>query len=296
MISAWGVSALTKHSQSLDFLAHPEQLKLITNIILHNLWLMSKQPKRRLREIQAMTSIKIEPKLGAESFSCAHCNAVAHHDWFSLFLKPEDDPAEIIVHTLEAAMLAKNKENYELINGLKHNVLTYEYQEPPRTLKVKLMNLYVSRCYSCRGFAIWVRDQLVFPIREGPPDIIEGDFKEVIEGNSKKAEEHKTADDIEEAAAIVNRFPDGAAALIRVCIRKMMPLLEQSGKKLDDHIFSLVHKGLEVEIQQSMDRRHVLRQNPLKPTQFDEERSEAATRMFDSLKEILKGLKKGDEK
>ena len=73
-----------------------------------------------------------------------------------------------------------------------------------------------------------------------------------------------------------------------------MPLLEQSGKNLDDNISSLVHKGLEVEIQQSMDLRHVLRQNSLKPTQFDEERSEAATRMFDSLKEILKGLKKGE--
>jgi hypothetical protein len=242
-----------------------------------------------------MASIKIEPKLGAESFSCPHCNAVAHHDWFSLFLKPEDDPTEIIVHTLEAAMLAKNKENYELIKDLKHNVLTYEYQEPPRTLKVKLVNLYVSRCYSCRGFAIWVRDQLVFPIREGRSDIIGGDFKEIIEGNSKKAEEVKTADDIEEAKAIVNRFPDGAAALIRVCIRKMMPLLEQSGKNLDDNIFSLVHKGLEVEIRQSMGLRHVPRQNPLRPPQFHEEGSEPATKMFDSLKEILKRLKKDDE-
>ena len=243
-----------------------------------------------------MASQETEPKLGVESFSCPHCNAVAHHDWFSLFLKPEDDPTEIIVHTLEAAMLAKNKENYDLIKDLKHNVLTYEYQEPPRTLKVKLVNLYVSRCYSCRGFAIWVRDQLVFPIRKGPSDIIEGDFKEVIEGNSKRAEEHKTADDIEEAAAIVNRFPDGAAALIRVCIRKMMPLLEQSGKNLDDNISSLVHKGLEVEIQQSMDLRHVLRQNSLKPTQSDEEGSEAATKMFNSLKEILKRLKIDNEK
>jgi hypothetical protein len=248
-----------------------------------------------------MASQEIELKLGAESFSCPHCNAVAHHDWFSLFLKPEN-ATEVVVLTLEAAMLAKGEEGDELIERLKDNVLTYEYQEAPRTLKVKLVNLYVSRCYSCKGFAIWVRDRLVFPIRgEEPPDIIEGDFKEVIEedfteaieGYSKEVEEDKTANDIKEATAILNRFPEGAAALIRVCIRRMMPLLEQSGKNLDDNIFSLVHKGLEVEIQQSMNLRQVLRQNPLRP--FDEEGSEAATMMFDSLKEILKRLKKDDE-
>ena len=74
-------------------------------------------------------------------------------------------------------MLAKNKENYELVKHLKHNVLTYEYQEPPRTLKVKLVNLYVSRVIVA-GALQYGWDQLVFPIREGRSDIIEGDFKE----------------------------------------------------------------------------------------------------------------------
>jgi hypothetical protein len=243
-----------------------------------------------------MASKEIKPKLGAESFSCPHCNAVTHHDWFSLFLKPEN-ATEVVVLTLEAAMLAKSKEGDELIERLKDNVLTYEYQEHPQTLKVKLVNLHVSRCYSCKGFAIWERDRLVFPIRgKEPPDIIEGDFKEVIEGDFTEIEEDKTADDIQEATAILNRSPRGATALIRICIRKMMPLLEQSGKNLHDNISSLVGKGLEFEIQQSMDLRQVLRQNPLKPTHFDEEGSETATRMFASLKEILKRLKNDDEK
>jgi hypothetical protein len=60
----------------------------------------------------------IEPKLGAESFLCPHCNAVAHHDWFSLFLKPEN-ATEVVVLTLEAAMLAKSEEGDELIERLK---------------------------------------------------------------------------------------------------------------------------------------------------------------------------------
>jgi hypothetical protein len=125
---------------------------------------------------------------------------------------------------------------------------------------------------------------------------MEGDFKEAIEGDFKEIDEDKTADDIQEATEILNRFPKGAAALIRMSMLKMMPLLEQSGKNLDDNISSLVRKGLEVEIQESMDLRQVLRQNPLKPTQLVEEGSETATRMFASLKEILKSLKNDDEK
>jgi hypothetical protein len=153
-----------------------------------------------------VASQEVKPKLGSESFSCPHCNAVAHHDWFSLFLKPEN-ATEVVILTLEAAMLAKSEKRDELIERLKDNVLTYEYQEPPRTLKVKLVNLYVSRCYSCKGFAIWVRDQLVFPISgKESPNIIEADFKEVEE------EPDKTADDMQESTAILNRSPKATTA------------------------------------------------------------------------------------
>jgi len=100
--------------------------------------------------------------------------------------------------------------------------------------------------------------------------MMEGDFKEVIDGDFKQVED-KITDDIQEATAILKRSPKGAAALIRQCIRKMKPLLEQTGKNLDDNISSLVRKGLEVEIQESMDLRQMIRQNPLKPTKFVEE-------------------------
>jgi hypothetical protein len=48
-----------------------------------------------------MASHDVEPQLGAESFSCPHCNTVAHQDWYSLFLRPEN-AAEVRVLTSEA--------------------------------------------------------------------------------------------------------------------------------------------------------------------------------------------------
>ena len=250
-----------------------------------------------------MTSHDVEPQLGAESFSCPHCNAVAQQAWFSLFLKPEN-ATDVVVLTLEAAMLLKGEDNgtnesEQFLRQLKDNVLTYEYQNPPRTLKAKLVNLHVSRCYNCKGFALWVRDRLVFPGRaeEGPHIIeIEGhveepsaDVQEPADVEESTGHVEERVEDFEEAAAILNKFPRGAAALTRICIQKMMPLLKETGKDLDENISSLVRKGLQVEIQQAMDVLQVLGQGPVELTQFNSrEEKEAALKLFDSVKAILK--------
>jgi hypothetical protein len=64
------------------------------------------------------TVIAQEPQLGAESFSCPHCNAIGHHDWFSLFLKPEN-ATDVVVLTLEAVMLAKVEDSDQFVQRLK---------------------------------------------------------------------------------------------------------------------------------------------------------------------------------
>jgi hypothetical protein len=67
------------------------------------------------------------------------------------------------------------------------------------------------------------------------------------------------------ASHILNKFPRGAAALTRVCIQNMMPLLKENAKNLDENISSLVRKGLEVEIQLAMDVLQVVRKNRRPP-------------------------------
>jgi len=78
----------------------------------------------------------------------------------------------------------------------------------------------------------------------------------------------------------------------------MMPLLKNTGKNLDENISSLVGKGLEVEIRQAMDVLQVIRKNPVQENHIDLRAETAmATRMFESLKEILERrmLKNSDE-
>jgi hypothetical protein len=110
--------------------------------------------------------------------------------------------------------------------------------------------------------------------------------EEPIEEAGGEIEE--SAEDFEEAAAILNKSPDGAAALMRICIQNMLPLLKQEGRELDDNISSLVRKGIEVEIQQSMDALQVLRKTPFQQShnRFNEDR-ETATKFVKLLNGIL---------
>jgi hypothetical protein len=225
-----------------------------------------------------INSLQVQPRLGAEAFSCPHCNAVAHQDWYSLFLKPENvtevqvlTPESVTVSTLREGEGERDsiKEIDQLVERLKTNELTYHYQKYSQSLKVKMANLHISNCHDCNGFSIWVADRLVFPLNvERTPELVEEDFQE--------------------AAAILNRFPREAAALMRVCIQKLVPLLTQEGNNLNQYMSSLVRKGLEVEIQQAMEVLQVLRNEPEQPatlkTQPDKE---IAIRFFDSLKSIL---------
>jgi hypothetical protein len=76
----------------------------------------------------------IEPRLGAESFSCPYCNTVAHQDWYSLFLRMENS-TEVHVLTPETAKTLRQgeaqqdnvKEIDRFIERLKQNQLTYQY-------------------------------------------------------------------------------------------------------------------------------------------------------------------------
>ena len=163
-----------------------------------------------------------------------------------------------------------------------------------------MLNLHVSRCYNCKGFTVWVRDRLVFPVRGDEPAeiVVEGEFEEVEEHVEEDGEDQEVSEDFEEAAAILNKFPRGAAALTRVCIQNMMPLLKENAKNLDENISSLVRKGLEVEIQQAMDALQVVRKNPSQTTEVDlKEENEAAKIFLTSLRQILKRrmLKTHDE-
>ena len=100
-------------------------------------------------------------------------------------------------------------------------------------------------------------------------------------------------EDFEEAAAFLNRSPRGVATLIHLCVHKLMPLLTESGKIVDNEIASLIRRELAVKIQEEIDllRRINTGEIDLKGGKVME------TKLFDFLKQVVerRTLKKQPE-
>ena len=129
-----------------------------------------------------------------------------------------------------------------------------------------LNNLWISKCFNCDGIAIWFCDRLLHPQRgEAPP------------ANPDLPVEIRH--DYDEASAILELSPRGAAALIRLAIQKLCMELGKPGKNINEDIGALVSDGLSPKIQQALDYVRVVGNNAVHPGQIDlsDNRATAAT-------------------
>jgi hypothetical protein len=141
------------------------------------------------------------------------------------------------------------------VKRLKENTLTYQYAEY-LSADWEFVNFYVNACYSCNGFSVWVGRDLVYPVSVS-----------VIEAHEMMPAPIKA--DFDEAGAILNDSPRGAAALARLCIQKLVIELGGDGNNLNADIAELVKKGLEVEVQQALDVVRVIGNNAVHPGTID---------------------------
>jgi hypothetical protein len=188
----------------------------------------------------------VVPSLGAASFSCPHCGALAHQSWLSVWAKSyplgiKPNPSTIgnmitsqssIDRTIKAATMKAESAN------------------------IAISNVFLSCCFSCKNYSIWLANEFIHPQQksnllphEDMPENVKADF--------------------EEAAAIVDRSPRGAAAILRLAIQKLMRDLGEKGKNLNDDIASLVKKGLEPSIQRALDVVRVIGNNAVHPGEID---------------------------
>ena len=132
-----------------------------------------------------------------------------------------------------------------------------------------------SICAHCARWCFWFDGKMIVP-SEAPVEPQHPDLPEncVAEYN--------------EAREIFARSPRAAAALLRLCIQKLMPHLGEEGKNINSDIKDLVAKGLPVMVQQALDYCRVVGNNAVHPGEIEiNDTPDIAQRLFDMINFIV---------
>ena len=136
-------------------------------------------------------------------------------------------------------------------------------------------------CTNCKNFSLWSYDAesstgvLIFPLSVVAPECSE-DVPVDCRG------------DFEEARQICGKSPRGAAALLRLCLQKLLVHLGGAGKNIDDDIKMLVSKGLDPHIQQALDVVRVTGNNAVHPLEMNlEDDEDSVLVLFDMINLIV---------
>ena len=144
--------------------------------------------------------------------------------------------------------------------------------------EVLKQNWTIAKCDYCNDYSIWLDSQIIHP-KQIP----------VVPPNEDLNEDIRK--DYLEAAQILNDSPRAAAALLRLALQKLCVQLGEQGKDINTDIGNLVEKGLNIEIQQSLDALRITGNHAVHPGEIDmQENPETARKLFDLMNFIAEKM------
>jgi hypothetical protein len=219
------------------------------------------------------------PSISGTAFECPHCGAFTTQEWYDLYISKisedtkvpfvPDDSTRVRIEADKELDDDKRKELVLFVESAKAGLVVALEDKETQYLRKKLFSLFLSKCFNCEKYSVWLKDRLIFPDeRDGAQPLPEMPDKIRI--------------DFDEARSIVNASPRGAAALLRLAIQKLCIHLGEKGETLDKDIASLVSKGLNPTVQKSLDIVRVIGNEAVHPGVLDiKDDRQAATTLLD---------------
>lgn len=226
-----------------------------------------------------MARKSVTPSIREVAFDCPHCGAYTTQTWYELYAtersgepRTPNVPQRDVVETIRAKKEIPEEVKKDLLRFYEKWLSGFVFlkrNENGKYVDSDVYNLYLSECFSCREFSVWIKDRPVFPASmEGPPpnpDLPDG-----------------VRFDYEEAGRILNLSPRGAAVLLRLAIQKLCAALGEKGKNIDEDIASLVKKGLSPLVQKALDSVRVVGNEAVHPGTLDlKDDRDTATSLFE---------------
>ena len=205
----------------------------------------------------------VPPSVTQTAFNCPHCGALARQFWFSALARGmKKDVLPFIIddaglNELKLDHMEDASKREEAQRWAARMAKELPFFEGDRTYSdYAVNNIWFSRCFNCEEVALWVYNRMIHPQSgEAPP------------ANPDMPEDIRR--DYDEASAILDLSPRGAAALIRLAIQKICKELGKPGRNINDDIGALVKDGLDRRVQQALDAVRVIGNSAVHPGQID---------------------------
>jgi len=123
-------------------------------------------------------------------------------------------------------------------------------------VQTQVSELCIIICTNCNEHTLWYNKKILFPITP-PAPLPHQDIPDNVK------------EDYLEAREIVDKSPRAAAALLRLALEKLLPQIGATGDGINEKIASLVRKGLDEHIQQSLDIVRVIGNSAVHPGVID---------------------------
>lgn len=185
----------------------------------------------------------VVPEYGGNGFTCPNCQAYSHQDWNEVLKSGKKH----VGHGLFLGLRRPEK-----VMSVFDKSSTYSENDEAVEEYLTDNAIAISTCFKCFKEAFWIEGKLIYPhFSDAPPAHIDmpEEVKEVYN----------------EAKGILDLSPRASAALLRLALEKLLPLVGAEGKNINSMIGDLVSKGLSEDVQNALDGLRVIGNEAVHP-------------------------------